>query len=328
MNPEERPSIPDALRARLEQEPADERAELERVWHLLEDAAAARDEAPSAEATWAAVQERLAGTEARADRPPRRARARARRAWRRWGAVAAGVLLLVLAGALLWRQPVEVTTPPGEHARVTLPDGSAVELNSGTTLSHPRRFSTWPLVPAAQRVVRLQGEAFFEVEPGMRPFVVETFNARVEVLGTRFNVRARTDTTAAETRVTLAAGRLRVQASEAPDRGIELTTTGQTSRVTAPDTPPAPPQAVALDHALAWRQQGFAVSDWPLAAIFAELERRYATDLVVRAPAVLSDSMTLYYPRHTGIETILHDIAVAKGLAYRPTSRGYEITPP
>jgi hypothetical protein len=36
--------------------------------------------------------------------------------------------------------------------------------------------------------------------------------------------------------------------------------------------------------------------------------------------------MTLYYPRDTDAQTIIHDIAVAKGLSYRPTSQGYEIT--
>jgi transmembrane sensor len=89
-----------------------------------------------------------------------------------------------------------------------------------------------------------------------------------------------------------------------------------------------PPREVSVDRALAWRRQGFAASDWPLSAILAELERRYDVRVTVRVPAVLSDSMTLYYPRHTEAETIIHDIAVAKGLTYRATSRGFELTAP
>jgi hypothetical protein len=90
---------------------------------------------------------------------------------------------------------------------------------------------------------------------------------------------------------------------------------------------PTPPQSVGIDRALAWRQQGFAVSDWPLPVIFDELERRYDLRITTRAgAAALADSMTLYYPRHTEAETIIHDIAVAKGLAYRATHRGFEIT--
>ena len=39
-------------------------------------------------------------------------------------------------------------------------------------------------------MVRLTGEAYFDVVEEDAPFVVETFNAEVRVLGTRFNVRA------------------------------------------------------------------------------------------------------------------------------------------
>jgi ferric-dicitrate binding protein FerR (iron transport regulator) len=107
---------------------------------------------------------------------------------------------------------------------------------------------------------------------------------------------------------------------------VTLNEAGQASRVQATSTP-TPPQSVGIDRALAWRQQGFAVSDWPLSVIFDELERRYDLRITTRAgAAALADSMTLYYPRHTEAETIIHDIAVAKGLAYRATHRGFEIT--
>lgn len=329
MNREEHTPIPDPLRERLAQESSDERAELERVWHLLDDVQPS-DDVPSKMTTWRAIQDRLDASAddrppARADRRPARP-ARRRRVRRTWVAAAAGVLLLLLAGTLVWRQPVAVNAPPGEHVTTTLPDGSSVELNSGTTLSHPRRFSDWPFVSAERRVVRLHGEAFFDVASSTRPFIVETFNARIEVLGTTFNVRARAeDDEPGETHVTLASGQLRVLAAEHPDTAVVLAEAGQSSRVT--EAVAATPYPVRIDRTLAWRRQGFAVSDWPLAAIFAELERRYDLDLFVRAPVVLTDSMTLYYPQYTDAETIIHDIAVAKGLTYRTTSRGYEIAP-
>jgi ferric-dicitrate binding protein FerR (iron transport regulator) len=165
------------------------------------------------------------------------------------------------------------------------------------------------------------------VAPTARPFIVETFNAHIEVLGTLFNVRARADRDVGETQVTLAEGRVRIQAAAQPDEVVMLSESGQSSRVQAASTP-LPPREVSVDRALAWRRQGFAASDWPLSAILAELERRYDVRVTVRVPAVLSDSMTLYYPRHTEAETIIHDIAVAKGLTYRATSRGFELTAP
>lgn len=325
MNHDGQQHLPEALRDRLAEEPPAERAELERVWHMLDSVELHDEETPASEDTWAAIQNRLLpdSGEGRHDRTPRSHMQR--RTGRTWGAIAAGVLLLVLAGAFLWKQPVRVAAPAGEQASTTLPDGSTVELNSGTTLSHARRFSTWPFVPAARRVVRLQGEAFFDVQPGQRPFVVETFNARIEVVGTRFNVRARSDSAAGTTHVTLAEGRVRVQATAQPDDAVLLTEAGQSSRVTTA-TSPTRLETVGVDQALAWRRQGFSATDWPLTAIVAELERRYNLRITVRAPSVLADSMTLYYPQRTDAETILHDIAVAKGLTYRATSRGFELT--
>ena len=58
-------------------------------------------------------------------------------------------------------------------------------LNSGAELEYPSLFA------GDTRRVRLAGEAFFDVSHDAdKPFVVETFACRVEVLGTRFNVNA------------------------------------------------------------------------------------------------------------------------------------------
>lgn len=67
----------------------------------------------------------------------------------------------------------------------TLPDGSVVRLNAFSTLSHP------PAFDADKRVVKLEGEAYFEVEADpAHPFFVETPHGEVRVTGTIFNVRA------------------------------------------------------------------------------------------------------------------------------------------
>lgn len=320
MNRGDQQDIPENLRDRLAEEPSDEREELEQVWYMLGSVVLSDDESPSAHDTWQAVRARI-GPKPAEVRPARKHQRR-----RTWAVVAAGVVLLVVAGALFWRQPMTVEALAGERTVATLPDGSTVELNSGTKLSYAPRFNIWPFVPADRRVVQLQGEAFFNVQSADRPFVVETFNARIEVLGTQFNVRARADRDTGKTRVTLAEGRIRVRASAQPGEVVTLTKPGQESSVQATATP-TPPHAVGIDRTLAWRQQGFAVSDWPLTAIFDELERRYDVPITVRARMALADSMTLYYPQHTEVETIIRDIAVSKGLTYRrTTSQGYEIT--
>lgn len=71
----------------------------------------------------------------------------------------------------------------GEKLSFNLPDGTAVWLNSGSTLRFPELFDSF------NRVVSLVGEAYFEVTPdSMRPFTVESGELITRVLGTNFNI--------------------------------------------------------------------------------------------------------------------------------------------
>ena len=79
-------------------------------------------------------------------------------------------------------------TDPGQRASLTLPDGTSVELNSGSTIRYPAVFAR------GERRVRIEGEAMFDVAKAAdKPFYVETFAYDVKVLGTRFNVEADED---------------------------------------------------------------------------------------------------------------------------------------
>lgn len=65
-----------------------------------------------------------------------------------------------------------------------LPDGSTVWLNANSVLEYPETFT------AGKRLVRLEGEALFDVEKDLNnPFVVQAGSMNIEVLGTRFLVQ-------------------------------------------------------------------------------------------------------------------------------------------
>ncbi|RFS21904.1 FecR family protein [Chitinophaga silvatica] len=78
-----------------------------------------------------------------------------------------------------------LTSPRGGQFQVTLSDGTKVWLNADSRLTYPTVFA------GKERVVKLQGEAYFEVEqdPG-KPFRVTVDDVNVTVLGTHFNVNA------------------------------------------------------------------------------------------------------------------------------------------
>lgn len=78
----------------------------------------------------------------------------------------------------------EIVAPYGKKVTVTLPDGTMIQLNSGSALRYPKEFS------AKRRHVMLDGEAFFHVaKDPTRPFLAETARSNTHVLGTRFNLR-------------------------------------------------------------------------------------------------------------------------------------------
>ena len=84
--------------------------------------------------------------------------------------------------------PLVVTAESGERAKVQLPDGTKVNINSASQISYPHDFN------GEKRIVELDGEAYFEVNPDKeRPFVVKAAGLEITVLGTAFDVCAYKD---------------------------------------------------------------------------------------------------------------------------------------
>lgn len=74
--------------------------------------------------------------------------------------------------------------PQGGEYLVTLSDGTKIKLNARSELKYPVVFS------GNRRQVYLSGEAYFEVaKDSLHPFVVHAGKAKIEVLGTAFDVR-------------------------------------------------------------------------------------------------------------------------------------------
>lgn len=158
-------------------------------------------------------------------------------------------MLLVAASVYYFATPARVTAPPGDTRSVSLADGSEVTLNSGTTIRYPRWWSLGLLRSQLGRSVQLDGEAFFTVAKTGTSFRVETKNAEVRVLGTRFDVLARRTDGRLETQVVVAEGRVALSAAGKTTR-LDST---QTATVQAAK-PPSSVQTARLDRVLAWRR--------------------------------------------------------------------------
>lgn len=82
--------------------------------------------------------------------------------------------------------PKEITqiTSKGEKKEIFLTDGSIVVLNSNSSITYPEEFGK-------TRNIKLNGEAYFKVfHDEQRPFVVQTHDVKVRVLGTSFDINS------------------------------------------------------------------------------------------------------------------------------------------
>ena len=107
--------------------------------------------------------------------------------------VALGVVLSVALITCLFVSPrlantaqkgVWMEVPMGSTSRIVLPDGSIAHLNENSHLTYSHLFGI------KNREIKMSGECYFEVKKNEKqPFIVFSDAMKVQVLGTKFNVR-------------------------------------------------------------------------------------------------------------------------------------------
>ncbi|MGV8134673.1 MAG: FecR family protein [Mangrovibacterium sp.] len=106
-----------------------------------------------------------------------------------------------------------VQVPLGMTSSITLPDGTRVALNAGSTLHYPVTFDQ------KTREVQLSGEAYFEVKENKhQPFIVSTSDIAIQVTGTSFNCSAYPEDKHIET--ALVEGEIRISGINGVDQGL------------------------------------------------------------------------------------------------------------
>lgn len=101
----------------------------------------------------------------------------------RWSYAVAAGLALIFGYMFLFDQTIDYTTGYGEQLALVLPDESEVILNAKSKLGYKKK--NWE----KERIVNLEGEAYFKVNKG-GTFTVATSDGSVTVLGTEFTVNS------------------------------------------------------------------------------------------------------------------------------------------
>lgn len=212
----------------------EEQASLFNQWMEEWEASIFSTPAPAVDQAWQRLQEAIDHADEEETSPAHTGRTVHMQWWHK--AVAAAAIIVIIGCAAIWSlsgstatQTYLCSAPAGSKTQVTLPDGSKVWLNGGSSLAYTNQFND------DNRRVELHGEAYFEVQKHQgKPFTVHTQGYDVTVKGTKFNVSAYDDdptstTTLMEGKVELSDGKQNL--SLAPGDAVQLNkATGQLQR--------------------------------------------------------------------------------------------------
>lgn len=159
----------------------------------------------------------------------------------------------------------EMSTPRGRQFQMTLPDGSKVWLNAGSSIRFPVAFT------GNERKVDITGEVYFEItKDATKPFIVEGNDFAIQVLGTDFNI----NTNDGAVRATLLTGSIKATTNSAT---MQLKP-GEQWVYTLPGQSPKMLQHADIDHVMAWKNKRFSFNG-NIRQIMNEVARWYNVDL-------------------------------------------------
>lgn len=294
-------SMPGEVADSLERLAQGDAAVLKDVWHfagIAEPDMPVISELEKAKSDLRSAMRKTHRSAARQDRKSKQPERR--KAGRTWKAILFFVLLSV---CFIWfgNRPVIFEAPRGATSTLTLSDGSIVQLQGGSSLVKRPWF--W----GGSRDVVLTGEAFFNVVPDDKPFVVHTANADVTVLGTSFNVAVWPAGKEQETVLHVSSGTVFFSPDNAATLGDTLYA-GQMSRLIGTQGKVSAPSTFNPEVALLWLEGGIALIDETLADVLTVLARRLDVEIVLDPALEGEEVLTWIQPRLENVEAALTDI--------------------
>jgi transmembrane sensor len=248
---------------------------------------------------------------------------------RRYLAMAASVLILLVAGLAGWWQfgTNGYSTSVGEQRSVVLSDGSTIELNSQTRVRV--HFGE------TQRTIDLlRGQALFHVaKDAARPFVVRSGDTSVRAVGTVFDVYRKSSSAV----VTVVEGTVIVEsasgtrvATHEPENVSSLRPEQPRIRLSAgkqvivAQNAVAEPKAVNVTAATAWTQRQLIFEFTPLAEAAEEFNRYNAKPLIVEGEALRAFRISAMF-RSTDPRALVRYVQTLPGVVVEETDTAIHI---
>lgn len=224
------------------------------------------------------------------------------------GSVASIVLLII--AVFVFYKPQSLPNKDSETQyiainaikNITLSDGSEIALNSGTTL---REYS--------REVWLDEGEAFFNVKPDKKPFIVHLQNGlKIQVLGTSFAVQSYAELPFQE--ISVVSGKVNVSTQN--NQSIELTADQQAAyNVTKKELSK---QSVNGMQKAGWRTGTIVLENATADELRLRIRQLYNKNIVFeKQPDTMSINIIL--DKATAINEVTDEIAILYDLSYRIT---------
>ena len=208
-------------------------------------------------------------------------------------------------------QPLKYNTlkvPSGGMYQVTLSDGTKVWLNSETSLTYPEKFG------GEQRVVQLEGEAYFEVTKNVKEFIVETNIANVTVLGTQFNVSSYKDDAFFSS--TLVEGKIKLANTNDENTDSSLILAPNQRGLINKNSSKIQFEVVDTEVYTAWKEGKFYFERERLESILKRLSRWYNIDIVFEDESLKTEMFTGVVYKNKTIDDLLDMICKTTHVNY------------
>ena len=188
-------------------------------------------------------------------------------------------------------------TNNGIKGYAELPDGSKVWLNSASKLVYPDRFL------GDTREVELSGEAFFDVVRNpQKPMIVNTNRRfKIEVLGTKFNVRSYDNDN--ESQTTLISGSIKlIQKDSVSGKEIVTHLNPKESFLIRDNRIPVLIKQVDTTKQIAWKRGKLIFDETPMSEVIKMLERWHGKEFIVKDPEILNYKITANFKSESIVE--------------------------
>lgn len=214
-----------------------------------------------------------------------------------WQYAAAVAVFFISLSSFAYLYKTTAQIGRGSHLAIILPDGSKANLNADTKLSYK---PYWWFI---SRNVTLEGEAFFEVKSGSK-FTVRSGKNEVRVLGTSFNVFARTNNYS----VSCITGSVDVRA------GKKTTILTPNMQVTLRKGMLNISKNIDTSQSVGWTQNKFSFIGVPLSDVIDEIERQY--DIRVSTTAKIDYFYTGKFSKEKKPEVVLEIVGKPFGITF------------